>query len=48
LRQLGGALDIRSDGEGKGTIVTAKLPAVVPPPPVEARSAAAGSLEASA
>jgi signal transduction histidine kinase len=48
LRQLGGALDIRSDGEGKGTIVTAKLPAVAPPPPMEARSAAAGSLEASA
>jgi signal transduction histidine kinase len=48
LRQLGGSLDIRSDGEGKGTIVTAQLPAVAPPPPMEARSAAAGSLEASA
>ena len=48
LRQLGGTMDIRSDGEGKGTIVTARLPAVAPPPPVEARSAAAGSLEASA
>jgi signal transduction histidine kinase len=47
LRQLGGALDIRSDGEGKGTIVTARLPAIAPPPPMEARSAAAGSLEAS-
>jgi signal transduction histidine kinase len=48
LRLLGGALDIRSDGEGKGTIVTARLPAVPPPPAMEARSAAAGSLEASA
>ena len=48
LRQLGGSMDIRSDGEGKGTIVTAQLPAVAPPPPMEARSAAAGSLEASA
>ncbi|MCU1241015.1 MAG: hypothetical protein JWO71_1741 [Candidatus Acidoferrum typicum] len=48
LRQLGGALDIHSDGEGKGTIVTARLPAIAPPPPMEARSAAAGSLEASA
>jgi signal transduction histidine kinase len=48
LRQLGGTLDIRSDGEGKGTIVTARLPAIAPPPPMEARSAAAGSLEASA
>jgi signal transduction histidine kinase len=48
LRQLGGTLDIRSDGEGKGTIVTARLPAIEPPAPMEARSAAAGSLDASA
>jgi signal transduction histidine kinase len=48
LRQLGGTLDIRSDGEGKGTLVTARLPAQTAPPPMEARSAAAGSLEASA
>ena len=48
LRQLGGTLDIRSEGEGKGTIVTARLPAIAPPPPMEARSAAAGSLDASA
>lgn len=26
LRQLGGTLDIYSDGEGKGTVITAKLP----------------------
>jgi signal transduction histidine kinase len=43
LRQLGGSLEIRSNGEGKGTVVTAYLPAVTPPLPVEARSAAAGA-----
>jgi signal transduction histidine kinase len=48
LRQLGGTLDVQSNGEGKGMTVTALLPADVPPPPMEARSAAAGSLEASA
>lgn len=48
LRQLGGTLDVQSSGEGKGMIVTALLPAAVAPPPMEARSAAAGSLEASA
>lgn len=49
LRQLGGTLDIQSDGEGKGTLVTACLPTdQSPPAPMEARSAAAGSLEASA
>jgi signal transduction histidine kinase len=48
LRQLGGTLDVQSNGEGKGMMVSARLPAMVPPPPVEAASAAAGSLEASA
>jgi signal transduction histidine kinase len=48
LRQLGGTLDVQSNGEGKGMTVTALLPAAVAPPPMEARSAAAGSLEASA
>jgi signal transduction histidine kinase len=43
LRQLGGSLEIRSNGEGKGTLVTAHLPAVTPPLPMEARSAAAGA-----
>lgn len=43
LRQLGGSLEIRSNGEGKGTVVTAHLPAVTPPLPMEARSAAAGA-----
>jgi signal transduction histidine kinase len=43
LRQLGGTLEIRSNGEGKGTVVTASLPAIAPPPPMEARSAAAGA-----
>ena len=48
LRQLGGTLDIQSDGEGKGTTVIARLPtAQTAPAPMEARSAAAGSLEAS-
>jgi signal transduction histidine kinase len=48
LRQLGGTLDVQSNGEGKGMTVTALLPAEVAPPPMEARSAAASSLEASA
>jgi signal transduction histidine kinase len=42
LRQLGGTLEIHSNGESKGTLISARLPATVPPPPVEARSAAAG------
>ena len=47
LKQLGGTLEIRSDGEGKGTVVVARLPASpAPPAPMEARSAAAGSQEA--
>lgn len=48
LRQLGGTLEIHSDGEGKGTLIIAYLPvapAAVPVPPVEARSAAAGGLQ---
>jgi signal transduction histidine kinase len=48
LRQLGGTLDVQSNGEGKGMMVIARLPATAAPPPMEARSAAAGSLEASA
>jgi signal transduction histidine kinase len=48
LRQLGGTLDVQSNGEGKGMTVTAHLPATAPPPPMEVGSAAAGSLEASA
>jgi signal transduction histidine kinase len=43
LRQLGGTLEIRSNGEGRGTVVTACLPAIAPPPPMETRSAAAGA-----
>jgi signal transduction histidine kinase len=46
LRQLGGTLEIHSNGEGKGTLITAYLPATAVPPPVEARSAAAGGLQA--
>ena len=42
LRQLGGTLEIHSSGEGKGTLITARLPASVPPISVEAKSAAAG------
>ena len=42
LRQLGGTLEIQSSGEGKGTLITARLPASVPPMSVEAKSAAAG------
>jgi signal transduction histidine kinase len=45
LRQLGGTLEIHSSGEGKGTRISARLPATAPPPPVEARSAAAGGLQ---
>jgi signal transduction histidine kinase len=43
LRQLGGTLQIQSNGEGKGTRISASLPAIAPPPPVEASSAAAGA-----
>lgn len=41
LRQLGGTLEIRSDGEGKGTLISARLPAT-PPPTLDAKAAAAG------
>jgi signal transduction histidine kinase len=45
LRQLGGTLDIYSDGEGKGAVITAKLP--IPRPaeekPTPAQSAAASA-----
>ena len=42
LRQLGGTLEIHSSGEGKGTLIRARLPIVAAPPQVEARSATAG------
>jgi len=41
LRQLGGTLEIRSDGEGQGTLISARLPAT-PPPTLDAKAAAAG------
>jgi signal transduction histidine kinase len=41
LRQLGGTLEIRSDGEGKGTLISARLPAT-PPPALDAKAAATG------
>jgi signal transduction histidine kinase len=43
LRQLGGGMEIHSDGEGKGTTVRARLPVVTPPARAEARAAAAGA-----
>ena len=48
LRQLGGTLEVQSQGEGKGMTVTAVLPVEVASEPVQARSATASSLEASA
>jgi signal transduction histidine kinase len=47
LRQLGGTLEIRSEGAGKGTLVSARLPIALPPPPLEAKSAVAGGLPVS-
>lgn len=44
LRQLGGGLEIKSDGEGKGTVVVAHLP--VPNSARIAAAASAGSSEA--
>jgi len=41
LRQLGGSLEIKSDGEGKGTIVVAHLPVVSTPRIAAAASAGA-------
>lgn len=44
VRQLGGTLDLSSDGQGQGTLIAARLPIDVPaPPPVsqEANSTAA-------
>ena len=46
LRQLGGTLELVSDGEGKGTRITTRLPVPVPAPPREpegAKSAIAGA-----
>jgi signal transduction histidine kinase len=42
LRQLGGSLEIHSKGENKGTLITAVVPAMVPPAVVEVKSATAG------
>jgi signal transduction histidine kinase len=43
LRQLGGTLDLSSDGEGKGTLIAARLPIHVPASSTEAKSAAANA-----
>jgi signal transduction histidine kinase len=45
LRQLGGSLELHSDGRGKGTVVVARLPIVCSPmdPLPAAKSAAAGA-----
>jgi signal transduction histidine kinase len=46
LRQLGGTLELHSDGEGKGTLVAALLPVQAPPPstmPQDAKSATASA-----
>jgi signal transduction histidine kinase len=45
LRQLGGSLEIKSAGAGKGTVVVARLPivAVTPAPPEAASAMAAGA-----
>jgi signal transduction histidine kinase len=46
LRQLGGTLELHSDGEGKGTLVAALLPVQAPPPstmPQDAKSASASA-----
>src|SRR2546423_6429709 len=45
VRQLGGSLEIHSDGRGKGTVVVARLPILTTPPePLPAsKSAAAGA-----
>src|ERR1700682_5321726 len=46
LRQLGGTLELHSDGEGKGTLIAARLPIHVPaliPQSPESKSAAANA-----
>jgi signal transduction histidine kinase len=46
LRQLGGTLDLSSDGEGKGTLIAARLPIHVPPPPPESQEAKSAAANA--
>jgi signal transduction histidine kinase len=46
LRQLGGTLDLSSDGEGKGTLIAARLPIHVPAPPPESQEAKSAAANA--
>jgi len=46
LRQLGGTLDLSSDGEGKGTLIAARLPIHVPAPPPESQDAKSAAANA--
>jgi len=46
LRQLGGTLELRSDGEGKGTLITARLPLQPPAPPIESQAAKSATTSA--
>jgi signal transduction histidine kinase len=46
LRQLGGTLDLSSDGEGKGTLIAARLPIHVPAPSPESQEAKSATANA--
>ena len=46
LRQLGGTLELRSDGEGKGTLIAARLPIHTPAPPLETPEAKSATANA--
>jgi signal transduction histidine kinase len=46
LRQLGGTLDLSSDGEGKGTLIAARLPIHVPAPLPESQEAKSATASA--